>query len=128
MANENFEINIEEFNSKMDSAKSEGEAAAIFNEYFPAGEEGSADREMSETQLESVTGGAKFKVERSGVPIFNNKMKIVGTLNSGAIVNGTYLWASQMSGLYGFCDGNQWIKLDSGGYVNFTHLSKVKSY
>ena len=111
----------EEFNAKMESAKTEEEAAAIFNDFISstAGESANSG-ELSEEQLESVAGGAKWRVARSGVPIFNSpqmpwpqKQRIMGTLGKGTEIVGPLERDKY---------GNQWVRLRNGGFVNALHV------
>jgi len=125
MANENFEINIEEFNAKMENVKNEEEEAALLQEYglcVPGTE--ANDAELSEEQLGDVTGGARWRVGRPGVPVFDrlpggtfsSPQRIVRVHNQSDMILGRLVRDSR---------GFQWVQLPSGGFVNATHLNWV---
>ena len=119
MANENFEINVEEYNAKIENAKSEEEAAAILKEYFPANVGGmSDDDELSEEQMVEVTGGhIRRWTIRPGVPVFDKPGgKIVRILKEGDHVDG----ATAISNKY----KQDWFRLMDGTVVNAMHLTK----
>ena len=121
MANEVNQLSAEheEFNNRIENAKSEEEAADILNEYFSAeAEELTNSEELSEEQLETVAGGHVLRrVERNGVPVFNKPGgKIVAILNIGDEVVG----ATAITMKY----KQNWFRLENGNVVNAMHLSK----
>ena len=87
----------EEFNSKMENAKTEEEAAIILEEFLSSTAGELPDYgELSEEQLEAVSGGAKWKVGRPGVPVFNKLpggvlsscQKIIRVLDEDTVIYG----------------------------------------
>lgn len=112
----------EEFNLKMENAKTEEETAKILKDFLSADVvEPIAHGELSEDQLEAVAGGAKWKVVRSGVPVFNRlpggaSQKIVSTYNKGGVITGRIVRDKSL---------NQWIELPGGRYINAAHVDWV---
>ena len=121
MSNESIQLTAEyeEYNAKIENAKSEEEAEAIMDEYFSANVDGiSGDYELSEEQMEEVTGGnVRRWTIRPGVPVFDKPGgKIVRVLNEGDFVDG----ATAVSYKY----KQEWFRLTDGTVVNAMHLTK----
>ena len=109
----------------MESVKTEAEEAAVLQEFglcVPGTE--AADAELSEEQLGDVTGGARWRVGRPGVPVFNrlpggafsSPQRIMRVHNQGDMILGRLVRDSR---------GFQWIQLPNGGFVNAMHVSWV---
>ena len=125
MSNEKSQLpaEYEEYNAKIENAKSEEEATAIFNEYFPANSETVEGGELTEEQLESVAGGhVTFKAKKPGVPIFNKPGgKIVGVLKFDQEVYGsTSMWTWKGQTFINVTDING---RSTGTVFNKMHLS-----
>ena len=116
----------EAFNAKMESAKTEEEAAAILKDFLAAdAKETAAHGELSEEQLEAVAGGAKYKVINPGVPTFDRlpggifsrspRINDVLPLNQTIISNKKEVYQG----------GYWWIEWN-GSYINRMHLKEIR--
>ena len=118
----------EAFNAKMESAKTEEEAAAILKDFLAANAENDGGSgELTEEQLSEVAGGKTtyYKVERQGVPVFDRlpggilsrSPRIVTTLRKDQTIDST------KSPVYK--GGSWWIEWH-GAYVNMMHLWEIR--
>lgn len=124
--NENIEINVDEFNAKMESVTTEAEEAAVLQEFglCVPGTESAESGELSEEQLGDVTGGAQWRPIMSQVPVFNHipgdrfssPQRIIGIRKNSDVIFGKLVKDGR---------GFPWIQLRNGGFVSASHLSCV---